>query len=169
MYKVSRSFFLSLVLIFFCISFAASAQIDVEFDEDKRHHLSVVTAGTTIFKADETAFTLGIDYEYRLNRLVGVGLVLEQAFGDVDATSLLAVADLHIWKGLALQIGPGLEFIDETTLSGERENETNFIFRLGTLYEFEFDEKYTLSPQVHYDASSGEDALVFGLALGIAF
>ncbi len=145
------------------------AQIDVEFDESKRHHFSVVNGSTTIFEADETAFTLGFDYEYRVNSLLGVGVVAEQAFGDIDATTILAVADIHLWRGLAVQTGPGVEFIDEETGFGEEENVTNFVYRIGTLYEIEFEGGYTLSPQVHYDISSSEDALVVGVAFGLAF
>ena len=142
----------------------AMAQIDVEYEEDRPHHLSVVVGGTNIPSADETAFTLGVDYEYRVNELIGVGAVVEYAFDDIDALTLLAVADVHLWRGLALQIGPGVEFVDE----GE-ETETFAIGRIGALYELEFGEGYTISPQVHYDISSGEDAIVFGVALGLAF
>lgn len=152
------------ILLLLCLSPAyAVAQIDVEHHEDKPHHLSVVLAGTHIDAADETAFTLGVDYEYRINRLIGVGAVAEYAFDDIDALTLLAVADVHLWRGLALQIGPGVEFVDE----GE-ETETFAIGRIGALYELDF-EGYTISPQFHYDISSGEDAIVFGLALGVAF
>ncbi|MEO0881293.1 MAG: hypothetical protein AAFY34_01055 [Pseudomonadota bacterium] len=151
----------SLGLIF---SGSAWSQIDVEFDEDNRQHVSLVLGGTSIPSADETAFTIGIDYEYRLNRLIGVGAVVEHAVGDIDATTLLAVADIHIWKGLAIQAGPGVEFADE----GET-TETFAIGRIGALYEVEIEERFTIAPQVHYDISSGPDAVVFGLALGVAF
>ncbi|MEO1406917.1 MAG: hypothetical protein AAFV54_10565 [Pseudomonadota bacterium] len=140
------------------------AQIDVEFEEDRRQHVSVVIGGTTIPSADETAFTIGVDYEYRLNRLIGVGAVVEHAVGGIDATTLLAVADIHIWKGLAVQVGPGVEFIDE----GE-DHETFAIGRIGALYEIEIAERFTIAPQAHYDISSGEDAFVFGVALGVGF
>ena len=136
----------------------------IPYHPDKRHHLSILTAGTNVPSEDYTAFTLGIDYEYRLNRRLGVGFVAEHAFGNIDATSLLAVADIHLWRGLTLQVGPGVEFVDE----GE-ENETFALARIGTLYEFEIGESYTLSPQFHYDISSGADAIVFGVAFGRAF
>ena len=154
---------ISIVLLMCFGPAAAMAQIDVEHHEDKPHHLSVLLAGTHIDSADETAFTLGVDYEYRINKLFGVGAVAEYAFDDIDATTLLAVVDVHLWRGLALQVGPGVEFVDE----GE-ENETFAIGRIGALYELDF-EGYTISPQFHYDISSGKDAIVFGLAIGVAF
>ena len=136
----------------------------IPYHPDKRHHLSILTAGTNVPSEDYTAFTVGIDYEYRINRRLGVGFVAEQAFSKIDATSLLAVADIHLWRGLTLQIGPGVEFVDK----GEK-NETFALARIGALYELELGEGYTISPQFHYDISSGADAIVFGVAFGRAF
>ena len=154
-----RSFTLLLAFIT-CLSFKAHAQIDVEFDEERRHHLSAVLGGTTLFDAEETAFTLGIDYEYRINELIGVGGVVEYAFGDIEATTLLAVADIHLWKGLAVQVGPGVEWINDETFA---------IGRVGLLYEVELEHHFTVSPQIHYDISEFEDSLVFGISIGRAF
>lgn len=143
-------------------TFAASAAAAQEptTHESKPHHLSAVIGGTIVAEADETAFTLGLDYVYRLNRTLGLGFVAEHAFGAIDSTTLLAVADLHITEGLAIQTGPGVEFVDD---------ETFFVTRLGLVYEFELGEAFTLSPQLHYDFSSGEDGIVFGIAIGRAF
>ncbi len=138
----------------------ASAQIDVEFNENKRHHISTVIAGSYIDEADETVFTLGIDYEYRVSEFLGLGAVVEYAFGELDATTVLAVADLHLWRGLALQVGPGIEFVDDETFA---------IGRIGALYEHELPNEFTISPQLHYDISGGEDTIVFGIAIGRAF
>jgi len=157
-------FFVAFILFVSIVSGTASAQIDVEYNEYRPHHLSLFIGGTHIDAGDETAFTFGVDYEYRLNKLIGVGGVAEHAVGGIDATSLLAVADIHLWRGLALQLGPGVEFVDE-----EDGSETFAIGRIGMLYELEFVEGFTLSPQFHYDVSSGEDAIVFGIAFGRAF
>ncbi len=157
-------FFVLLATLLMALPTMSHAQIDVEYNEEKPHHLSLVLGGTHINAADETEFTFGVDYEYRINTLIGVGAVVEHAVGDIDATTLLAVSDVHLWRGLALQIGPGVEFVDE----GE-ETETFAIGRIGALYEIEFGEGFTISPQFHYDISSGEDAFVFGFAFGRAF
>ena len=47
------------------------------------HHLSALV-GTTYTKECDNAFTLGIDYEYRLNDFLGVGFVAEYAYEDLD-------------------------------------------------------------------------------------
>ena len=73
------------------------------------HHLSALV-GTTYTKECDNAFTLGIDYEYRLNDFLGVGFVAEYAYEDLDAYTYLLVADLHITNHFIAQIGPGLEF-----------------------------------------------------------
>jgi hypothetical protein len=122
-------------------------------------HLALVIAGTTEEEEGEreTEFTLGLDYEHRVNDFLGLGSVIaEYAFGDIDALTILAVADLHFWRGFIVQTGPGIEYIDE---------ELEGVYRLGALYEFEFG-RYTVAPQVHYDATTGEDAVVFGVSLG---
>lgn len=124
------------------------------------HHLSVLIGGTHVLDHDVNGETIGLDYEYRTSDLLGFGFVAEHAFEDVDATTLIAVADIHTPIGLIAQIGPGIEFTDH----GDR-----FLFRIGGLYEFEF-ESFTVSPQFHIDiAENADDSLVFGFAFGKHF
>jgi len=131
----------------------------VHFDEEERHHISVFTGATDIINHAESAFTLGIDYEFRINRLVGLGFIAERAFGDIDATTLFAVTDIHLWRGLVTQLGAGFE---------SSHGETYFAARIGALYEIEISGGFTFAPQFHYDFSE-EDSLVFGLSIGRAF
>ncbi|MEO0690878.1 MAG: hypothetical protein AAFY51_11340 [Pseudomonadota bacterium] len=138
------------------------AQSEGSVDEQREgpHHLSVISGLTYVDEADETAYTLGIDYEYRVSDLLGVGFVAERAFGNVEATTLLAVADFHLTEGLAMQVGPGIEFA---------EGEEFAVGRFGVLYEFELGGGFTISPQAHYDLSELEDAFVFVVGVGRAF
>lgn len=131
-----------------------------EAGRETRHHLSAVIGGTHIPHEDETAFTLGIDYEYRLNQTLGLGFVAERAFGPVDATTMLAVADIHLGGGFAIQTGPGVEFVND---------ESFFVARLGALYELELGDDVTIAPQLHYDFSGHDDAIVFAIGIGRAF
>jgi len=109
--------------------------------------------------SNDTAATVAVDYEYRLTTPIGLGAVVEQTAGAFDATTVLTVADIHLTGGFVLQIGPGVEFI---------ENETNVVGRIGGLYEFEIG-RFTVSPQAHYDITGKADSAVFGLALGVNF
>ena len=127
--------------------------------ETSPHHLSALV-GTTYTKECGNAFTLGIDYEYRLNDFLGVGFVAEYAFEDLDAYTYLLVADLHITNNFIAQIGPGVEF------HGSHKME---VARLGFLYEFEVS-GFTISPQLHYDYHRNhKSAVVAGLAIGMSF
>ena len=84
-------------------------------------------------------------------------MVLEHAFGEIDAATILGVTDVHIWKGLVVQLGAGVEFIDE---------EKYLVGRIGTLYEYEFKGGLTFAPQVHYDISH-KNSVVFGASFGV--
>ena len=159
MTTLRRSVMTFLTVGIFGVSVAAKAEQAPSHEVHGPHHLSVLAGGTTISAVDETATTLGIDYEYRVSDFVGLGVVAERAFGRIDSTTLLAVADLHLAKGLVVQTGPGIEFID---------GEENFVARIGALYEFELGGGLTFSPQFHYDISK-EDAVVFGAAIGLSF
>jgi hypothetical protein len=149
-----------------------------EYDEGRPHHLSLLLGSTTL-QDEATAFTLGLDYEYRLNRTFGLGAVAEYAVQDVGSFTLLAVADIHVWRNLAVQLGPGIEFIDieaeieehsEQGEAGGGEQLEQFVFRAGLLYEFEF-ETFTFSPQLHFDVVPGSepDSYVVAFAFGRAF
>ena len=123
------------------------------------HHLSLLSADTHIRNQGDYA-TLGIDYEYRVSQLLGLGVVLEQAYDGLNATTALAVADVHLHRGLIMQLGPGFEWMEHERIA---------VMRVGMLYEFEF-EQFTLSPQLHWDFHDGHDnAVVAGMALGFAF
>ena len=126
-------------------------------------HLSLVVAASD--DREETAATLGLDYEYRANALLGVGFVAEYAFEEIDATTLLAVVDIHLWRGLVIQTGPGVEFVHG---GGEEDAEQEFAFRVGALYEIE-QGHFPFSPQLHYDYTTGADSIVFGGAFGFGF
>ena len=151
---------LGLLLLGLLLLGASCAAPDAHPPHDWRaepHHLSLLGAGT--FESEESASTLGVDYEVRVSQLLGLGGVVEQAFGEIDATTVLAVADVHLTDHWIVQLGPGVEL---------REPEDEAVFRLGVMYEF-VREGWTLSPQLHYDVTSGENALVGALALGFGF
>ncbi|MDT8399386.1 MAG: hypothetical protein RQ899_12290 [Pseudomonadales bacterium] len=182
---MSRSIVLSLVSVgLFVWSVPGMAEVEErsaghvpERSEYGPHHVSIFAGATDLRRKaepmagegvgegmeedrrDDTAATFALDYEYRVTSRVGLGVVVEQTAGAFNATTVLDVADIHLFHGLVMQVGPGLEFI---------EHQTNVVGRIGGLYEFEFDH-FTLSPQIHYDVTDKEDSLVFGLALGVNF
>ena len=140
----------------------ASAQEHAEHSEHGPNHISVVVGATD--NTEDTALTFGIDYEYRFSRMLGLGVVAEHAIDDIDATTVLLVADLHFGPGFVVQTGPGVEFLDT-----EEGSEEEFVYRIGALYEFELGGGATLSPQLHYDITAEDDSVVALLAWGINF
>ncbi|MEM7409096.1 MAG: hypothetical protein AAF430_02540 [Myxococcota bacterium] len=144
-----------------CLGGAARA--DEPLWHEHPHHLSLLVAGSD--DAEETALTLGVDYEYRLNALLGLGVVAEYAFEEIDAVTVLAVADLHLWRGLIVQTGPGIEIVDGPAGGSD---DLEIAYRVGVLYELEVGH-FTVSPQLHYDFTSGENSFVFGGAVGVGF
>ena len=123
------------------------------------HHLSVLVANTHA-SGEGNSPTVGLDYEYRVNALLGVGAILERAGGKLNATTMLAVADIHFRSGLIMQVGPGFE---------RSHHDSIFVTRLGVLYEFEV-ENFTISPQLHWDYHNGEsNTIVAGAAFGFSF
>ncbi len=153
------------VIFLCCLSGIAVSQHGQLFDSESNHgfhsphHLSVLN-GDTYVSGEGNNATIGIDYEYRVNDFLGLGAVIEKAYGELDAVTVLAVADLHLYKGFIAQVGPGFE---------RRHSENVAVARIGFLYEFEL-AKFTLSPQLHWDYHDGEtNALVAGMALGFSF
>jgi len=129
-------------------------------DEPVLHnHLSVVLGSTRTVDTTGPGFTLGGDYEYKASGHLGVGVVAEHAFGSGSASTMLAVADLHFWRGLMIQTGPGVEVKD---------HEVRPVGRLGVGYELELS-AITLAPQVQADISWNDVALVVGVGIGHAF
>lgn len=127
---------------------------------EQPHHVSLFIGGTHMFDDDHNGETFGLDYEYCVSEVLGLGFVIEHAFEDIDATTFLTVADIHTPMGAIFQVGPGIEFTDH----GDR-----FLFRVGTMYEFKFEE-FTLSPQLHFDiAENAHDSIVLGFAIGKSF
>jgi hypothetical protein len=126
------------------------------------HHASIVLGGT--WHGHEEAETIGIDYEYRLNQTLGLGAVLEYATDPLETTTFLVVADIHVWRGLAIQTGPGIEHIEED----HGHDEDLFVYRIGALYEVEYG-NFTVSPQLHLDVTSENDSIIGAIAVGWAF
>jgi hypothetical protein len=158
--------FVSCVLSVFPIQPASASE---EEGEEKQNVLSLILGGTS--DRDHDVFTVGLDFEHRIHPLLGVGAVVEYAKDDIDAVALIGALDFHIWKGFAIQTGPGVEFVGEEEEEDGKTTSTNrreFIYRVGALYEFEFG-KLLVTPQVHYDYSTGNDSVVYAMALGFKF
>jgi hypothetical protein len=109
---------------------------------------------------DENGFSVGLDYEHRLNPIAGVGGLVEYSAGDFDSWIIAASLFVHPYKGFRLILAPGFENKDCCT---------NFLFRTGIAYQFEIDNKWSISPEYDIDFVHGEAAHVYGISFGIGF
>ena len=106
--------------------------------------------------SEATAFTIGVDYQYRISRVFGVGAILDYAAGDIKSTLVAPALFLHV-KDLSFTVAPGAEFSDD---------ETTMALRLGAQYEFELS-RFSISPGIFYDTErGGEHTWVYGLSFG---
>jgi hypothetical protein len=124
-----------------------------------KHHVAVFL-GNTHDHHGNNAFTVGVDYEYRLTDLFGTGGVIDHAGGDINATVIAGGLFTHPWKGLRLA----------TLLGNEHQTGHNeFLVRLGMSYDFHI-KKWILTPIIDVDLlESGHQNWVYGIAVGRAF
>jgi len=108
---------------------------------------------------NKNAFTLGIDYHYRLNRLLGVGAFWDHAFGYFRTTVVAPGLFVRPVEQVLILAAPGVEL---------HEGEKEFVFRLGFYYEFHVDQ-LSLSPTVAVDFLEGKQVLIYGLTMGFGF
>jgi hypothetical protein len=145
-----------------------------------KNHLSLFTGGTTESSDGETStsFSLGLDYERRLSRLVGLAGGGELVFGGDEREALVGLYFLlHVTEGLVLAAGPGLEFAKEGHAGGDVEaqqeesgTETRAGLRVGILYEFELGHRYSIAPSAYIDfLEDKQPTFVWGLAFGVGF
>jgi hypothetical protein len=107
----------------------------------------------------ENAFSVGVSYHYLFNPAVSVGVLAEYASDPLDSWVLGAPIVFRVGEGWHLTAMPGVE---------REHGESEFLFRLGVGYEFEFTE-YSLMPEVNVDFVDGEVAVVIGASIGFRF
>lgn len=133
-----------------------------EADGHHRHHVAVLLGGAVRDEHGETesGFALGVDYEYRLHRLLGAGALVEVATGDIRDVVAMVPFFVHPWGGLKLVAAPGVEI--------RGNGEAEFLFRLGGAYLFPLGD-FSVGPDFAVDIVEGHPTFVFGLVLGTGF
>lgn len=131
-------------------------------DAEERNFVELFLGGVSkdIEGETDTGVGLGASYERRLSRLVGLGVLLELAAGEIRDAVLLLPVTFHVYQGLRFLGAPGVEF--------SRGGEKAFAFRLGTAYEFELP-RVSLSPEFNVDLIEGDVTFVYGVSVGFGF
>jgi hypothetical protein len=124
---------------------------------EHRHHLALFLGATHTDEEDE--FSIGIDYEYRLKPILGVGGVVEYTGGDLETTVVVAALFIHPYDQWRLVLAPGFE---------NEDGDNEFLFRVGVSYQFPVG-RWTISPEFNVDFVDGEENLVYGLSFGWGF
>lgn len=131
--------------------------------EETHNNIAGIFIGTTTMES-ETNFSYAFEYEYKLSKQWGAGIVYEKTD---DANSgegvdiALASAYLHPWKELRLGLGFGQE-----KLGGN--NETASLVRTSFSYDFHV-ASFAIEPTLAFDFINDETATVVGIAFAKTF
>jgi hypothetical protein len=118
--------------------------------------------------ASETGIAIGLEYARRVANWLKVGVLAEYASSETQRDYIFALPLFaHLTRGLLVVAAPGVEFASVEE-AGHEEEETEFLMRFGTVYEFEIN-KWAIGPQINADLVDGHWTLVYGVAFGIGF
>jgi hypothetical protein len=131
-----------------------------EGEVEKEAEASTRSGGEAVEVEDESAFTVGLEYEYRLNRRWGVGALVDFAGKDTRTGVVAIPAVLHVGADWKMYAGPGFE--------KNKEHDAEFLVRVGVLYDFHVG-RFTIAPAINVDFVDDEEILVYGLNIGRGF
>jgi len=152
-----RTSLLATILLVALGCFAPATFAETETESDEKNKFSILVGVTSETRRDKGP-TLGLEYERRLDAVLGVGLLAEHVFGDLDFSILAVPLFFHTgrWKFL---IAPGVEDSDLGT---------EFLLRIGGDYGFEVG-RWEIAPGIDVDFVDGEVVPVIGVAIGRDF
>ena len=128
------------------------------FEGDYPHRAALFLGGT--FEDNDSGFTIGANYEYRVRQGIGLGGLIEHAGGELDATVVAGVVFLHPYEKWKILVAAGNE---------HRDGDNDFLVRVGGEYEFPLEDNFSVAPGFYVDFVGGDQKLIFGVDFGIAF
>lgn len=127
-----------------------------------RHHTALIVSNTQNDSGDH-GLTLGVDYVYRFNPLLGLGGLVEYAGGDFEHLVIAVPLFISPYKNWTFVLAPGTEVYNE----GETDSKHRaWLARVGVSYQFYIGERYSISPEFNIDLSEHETLYVYGFAFG---
>jgi hypothetical protein len=111
---------------------------------------------------DEGGGSVGFEYEYKINSLLGVGGMVEYAGGELDSWLIGVPIFIHPLERLYFLMAPAAEIED---------GDNNFVFRIGAGYDFEIYPDWAIAPELNLDLNRKDEDLTvtFGIALSYEF
>lgn len=132
------------------------------------HHLALFNGATTSLEQSTTAYTLGLDYEFRFSEKLGVGLLGEIIFA--EESELIAGIPLfyHPLGGLKIMAVPMLQWAQKIAPgSAEASPTALFAGRIALGYDFHLG-SFSLGPEIGFDLGETQ-SVVFGISIGKGF
>ncbi|TXE10497.1 hypothetical protein ES711_00895 [Gelidibacter salicanalis] len=166
----------NLLLILFCFTLGHTqsyAQLNDKINEplsqtrSGQHHIALFNGATSNFTHNTTAYTVGLDYEYRLSKLIGLGVLGELILTESEEILAGIAVIVHPFKGLKFSAAPLVAFAEEHAMGHEAKKKASFLFRVGVGYDFHV-WKLSYGPAVNFDFGKTE-SLNYGLAMGYSF
>jgi len=140
--------------------------------EFHRNHFGGFLGASTHSDNNETGFTLGLEYARQFTRRWAVVVYNELVSGDLERDIILAVGGVfYPTPRLGLVVAPGVEFAGkEVEHHGavEKEDETEFLLRLGAAYGFPVGQA-SLGPAVFVDWTDSRWTVVYGIGMVTGF
>lgn len=152
--------FLHCLIGFLFLSFAAAFGQESETKskhQEDHYHLSAFAGFTTNYKGNQ-GYKIGLEYEYRLSDLVGIGGTFDFTGADFEIFALSVGADFYPFK---FPLIPGI-------LVGAKSYEKKWapFVRAMVVYDFHLG-AFSLGPMVMYDFFPNEkDIMSYGIAIG---
>lgn len=126
---------------------------------------------------DETEFSYGLEYEYKISKLWGAGIVYEKtddAHHGAGVDVALAAVYLHPWKELRVGLGFGKEKVGSYTEDDghghlhHHASHKEDLVRTSVSYDFHVGD-FGVAPTLAFDFVNGQTATIFGIAVVRAF
>jgi len=137
-----------------------------------RNHFGGFMGASTHSDTDETAFTLGLEYARQFTQRWAAITYIELVSSDLERDIILAVgAIFYPTRRLGLVVAPGVESASKDVEHNgkvEKENEAEFLLRLGAAYGFPVGQA-SLGPAVFVDWAGNRWTLVYGIGMVTGF
>lgn len=156
--------YLAIVSVLAC----ASVQASEHGEEGMSHHggehglpkhVVGLFLGATNPEEGDTEYTIGAEYEFRINKYIGVGGIVEttpNADNHESNASKVFIGAVHVHPigGLRLTFGGGMESV--------KDEEDEGLWRVGAAYDFEIGNGYAIAPSAAVDWINGDPNYVYG-------
>ena len=145
------------LFIWALISTTLFGQSEKPAHHENHYHLSAFVGFTTNYKGKK-GYKLGIEYEYRLTDIIGVGGTFDFTGADFDIFAFSIGSDFYIFQ---------FPLIPAVTIGAKNyEGKWDPFVRVMAVYDFHFDD-FSIGPMIMYDLFPNQkDIMSYGITVG---